>query len=55
MLSSKQFTNLTEVAYENDFYDQAHFINDFKEFTGMSPKEFYADNLKMTTLFLDSE
>lgn len=55
MLLSKQFTNLTTIAYENDFYDQAHFINDFKEFTGLSPKEFYADNLKMTTLFLDSE
>ncbi|MCE3294877.1 MAG: transcriptional regulator, AraC family [Crocinitomicaceae bacterium] len=52
MLENGQFTNLTELAYENGYFDQAHFIKDFKEFTGMSPKQFYADNLKMTTLFL---
>ncbi|MCL1668344.1 helix-turn-helix transcriptional regulator [Elizabethkingia ursingii] len=30
--------SLTEVAYQNQYYDQAHFINDFKKFTGLSPK-----------------
>lgn len=55
MLASKQFTSLTAVAYEGDYYDQAHFIKDFKEFTGMSPKKFYADNLKMSSLFSGAE
>jgi AraC-like DNA-binding protein len=55
MLADKQFTSLTAVAYEGDYYDQAHFIKDFKEFTGMSPKNFYVDNLKMSSLFIDSE
>lgn len=41
----------TDIAYEGEFYDQAHFIKDFKEFTGQSPKHFYSDNLKMSLLF----
>jgi AraC-like DNA-binding protein len=51
MMNDKKFTSLTSLAYENGYYDQAHFIKDFKEFTGVSPKEFYAGNLKMSTLF----
>ncbi len=55
MLATKQFTSLTDVAYENNYYDQAHFIKDFKEFTGMSPKKFYAGNLKLSALFINDE
>ncbi|MGV3630343.1 MAG: DUF6597 domain-containing transcriptional factor [Bacteroidota bacterium] len=53
MLDRGQFENLTDLAYGNGYFDQAHFIKDFKEFTGMSPKQFYAGNLKMTALFLN--
>ncbi|WP_028980194.1 helix-turn-helix domain-containing protein [Sporocytophaga myxococcoides] len=31
---------LTEICYENNFFDQAHFIKDFKEFTGDTPETF---------------
>ena len=51
MLEQKKFTSLTSLAYENGYYDQAHFIKDFKEFTGVSPKEFYAGHLQMSALF----
>jgi AraC-like DNA-binding protein len=51
MLEKKQFTSLTSLAYENGYFDQAHFIKDFKEFTGMSPGQFYNGNLKMSALF----
>jgi len=55
MLEQKKFTSLTSLAYENGYYDQAHFIKDFKEFTGISPKQFYADSLKMSALFVAAD
>ncbi|MEO6668220.1 MAG: helix-turn-helix domain-containing protein, partial [Ferruginibacter sp.] len=55
MLLSKQFTSLTALAYENEYYDQAHFIKDFKELTGYTPKEFYGSNLKMSSLFYGTD
>lgn len=55
MLLNKKFTSLTSLAYENEYYDQAHFIKDFKEFTGYTPKEFYGSNLKMSTLFYGTD
>ena len=50
-LLNKETTKLTNVAYENEYFDQAHFIKDFKEFTGLTPKEFYGDDLKMSLIF----
>lgn len=32
--------SLTEICYENHFFDQAHFIKDFKQFTGETPENF---------------
>jgi AraC-like DNA-binding protein len=31
---------LTSIAYESGYYDQAHFIKEFKSFTGVTPSEF---------------
>ncbi len=31
---------LSEICYENNFFDQAHFIKDFKQFTGETPEQF---------------
>jgi AraC-like DNA-binding protein len=55
MLEQKKFSSLTSLAYENGYYDQAHFIKDFKEFTGISPKSFFADNLRFAALFASAE
>lgn len=50
-LLNKKFTSLTALGYENEYYDQAHFIKDFKELTGYTPGEFYGNNLKMSSIF----
>lgn len=55
MLLNKKFTSLTALAYENEYYDQAHFIKDFKELSGFTPKEFYGNNLKMSSLFYGTD
>lgn len=55
MLDQKNFSSLTSLAYENGYYDQAHFIKDFKEFTGISPKSFFSENLRLATLFASGD
>lgn len=32
--------SLAEICYENNFFDQAHFIKDFKQYTGSTPDDF---------------
>ena len=39
-LQSGRFRSLTEIAHDAGYFDQAHFIHDFKEYTGMTPSEF---------------
>lgn len=51
ILLNEKITSLTDLAYENEYFDQAHFIKDFKEFTGLTPKEFFGDDLKMSLIF----
>tara|TARA_R110001592_G_scaffold33835_7_gene116855 strand:- start:632 stop:1447 length:816 start_codon:yes stop_codon:yes gene_type:complete len=52
MLLNKDSESLTNIAYESEYYDQAHFIKDFKEFTGTNPKEFLGnENMTLSALF----
>ncbi|GAB3939904.1 helix-turn-helix domain-containing protein [Spirosoma harenae] len=36
---------LTELAYESGYFDQAHFIKDFRSFTGQAPHDFFKSSL----------
>lgn len=56
MLLNKQHQSLTSIAYESEYYDQAHFIRDFKEFTGTTPQEFLDDDkMALSTLFYKND
>jgi len=39
-ISSSRTEKLTDVAYKLEYFDQAHFINDFKRFTYLKPTEY---------------
>ena len=53
LLMAPERESLTQVAYKADYFDQAHFIKDFKEFTGTNPKNFLTDKqLELSALFL---
>jgi AraC-like DNA-binding protein len=37
-------TSLTDMAHTAGYFDQSHFIKDFKIFTGKTPRDFYASS-----------
>jgi AraC-like DNA-binding protein len=39
-LNNRQFNKLTDIAFANGYADQSHYIRAFKEFTGITPKEY---------------
>ncbi|MEQ8526017.1 helix-turn-helix domain-containing protein [Gracilimonas sp.] len=51
---NKEYSTLTELAYDNGYYDQAHFIKDFKKYTGLTPKDFFDPKLSFTHLFYEN-
>ena len=52
MLLNRQSDSLTSIAYESEYYDQAHFNKDFREFTGTNPKEFLGhENMELSSIF----
>lgn len=45
-LRGKGFNKLTDIAYDNGFADQSHFIRSFKEFTKITPNNYLQYGLK---------
>lgn len=43
----------TNTVYRTGFYDQAHFIKNFKEFTGEEPSEYLFEELNIANFFLN--
>lgn len=46
-LFSSDYSKLSDIAYNNDYYDQMHFIRDFKRFAGNTPKNFIRQDNSM--------
>ncbi len=40
-LKSTNKKSMFQLAYDNGYYDQSHFIHDFKSLTGVTPKAFF--------------
>jgi AraC-like DNA-binding protein len=45
-LKGQRFEKLTDVAYDNGFADQSHFIRSFREFTNVTPNTYLRSGLK---------
>ncbi|MGD9474266.1 MAG: helix-turn-helix domain-containing protein [Eubacteriaceae bacterium] len=43
LTDQNQMINITDIANENGYYDESHFINDFKTYTKISPEQFRKD------------
>lgn len=50
-LRKSDFQNLSDVAFDNGYADQSHFIRTFKEFAGFSPLQFQKRKTTLTTNF----
>jgi hypothetical protein len=52
LLLNKKSETLTDIAYEIDYFDQNHFIKDFKDLVGVTPKEFLDnEHMALSALF----
>lgn len=52
LLLNKKSETLTAIAYESEYFDQNHFIKDFKDLIGLTPKEFLNnEHMALSELF----
>ncbi len=46
-LNNTQLKNLTEITYEEGYYDQSYLIKEFRKITNHNPKDFFKSTSKM--------
>lgn len=52
LLLNKKSETLMDIAYESEYFDQNHFIKDFKDLVGVTPKEFIGnEQMALSSLF----
>lgn len=47
LIAGKKKVNWPDVFLEAEYYDQAHFIKDFEEFTGRTPQQYLKENVEL--------
>ncbi|HEX6181816.1 MAG TPA: helix-turn-helix domain-containing protein [Chitinophagaceae bacterium] len=47
LIAGKKKADWSSLFHECEYYDQAHFIKDFEEFTGRSPQQYLKENLEL--------
>jgi AraC-like DNA-binding protein len=47
LIAGKRKVDWATIFYECEFYDQAHFIKDFEEFTGRTPQQYLRENSEL--------
>lgn len=45
----------TTLAHDGQYFDQAHFTKEFKRLTGVTPKQYHAESMRMSALFYKNE
>lgn len=55
MLENGRADSLTGIAIEAGYFDQSHFIRDFKRFSGMNPRRYFRDTPHKADSFLQLE
>jgi AraC-like DNA-binding protein len=43
---------IVDVAFDNGYFDHAHLVRDFRQFTGMTPSDYLKENRDFTDLFI---
>ena len=52
LLRSNDYAKLSDIAFENEYADQSHFIRAFKEFSGFSPYQYQKQSNEIAENFL---
>jgi len=52
LIKSKK-SSWTEIVYQSGYYDQSHFIRNFKAFTGEDPSSYFFEEKNMANFFLN--
>jgi AraC-like DNA-binding protein len=52
LIKSKK-NSWTEIVYQSGYYDQSHFIRNFKAFTGEDPSSYFFEEKNMANFFLN--
>ncbi len=53
-LVTQKDTSLTSIAYHCGYFDQSHFIREFKSFTGVTPSGYLSENSPITVAFTNN-